>query len=70
MKRADIPLPFYIEKYPIYVRFLPPPLGISDFDAQVSGKKFWKADENLRSVEKKPFYEIEGGGLHFVLFSS
>jgi hypothetical protein len=54
MKRSDIPLPFYIEKYPIYVRFLPsPPLGISDFDSQVSGIQFWKADENLRSVEKK-----------------
>jgi hypothetical protein len=42
-------LPFYIEKSPIYVRFLPPPpLGISDFDAQVSGIQFWKAAEKSK----------------------
>ncbi len=28
-------------------------LGTSDFDAQMSGIKFWKGDENLRLVNKK-----------------
>jgi hypothetical protein len=28
-------------------------LGTSDFDAQMSGMKFWKGDENLRLVNKK-----------------
>jgi hypothetical protein len=29
------------------------PAGTSDFDAQMSGIKFWKGDENLRHVYKK-----------------
>jgi hypothetical protein len=33
-------------------------LGTSDFDAQMSGIKFWKGDENLRPVNKKRFYQI------------
>jgi hypothetical protein len=28
-------------------------IGTSDFDAQMSGLKFWKGDENLRPVNKK-----------------
>jgi hypothetical protein len=42
--------------------------GTSDFGAQMSGIKFWKGDENLRPVDKKP-YEILSGRLHFRLFS-
>ncbi len=30
-------------------------VGTSDFDAQMSGIEFWKGDENLRHVYKKPF---------------
>jgi hypothetical protein len=30
-------------------------LGTSDFDAQMSGMKFWKGDENLRPVKKNGF---------------
>jgi hypothetical protein len=29
----------------------------SDFDAKMYGIKFWKEDENLRQVYKKPVYE-------------
>jgi hypothetical protein len=36
-------------------------IGISDFDAQISGIKLWKGDENLRPVNKKPFYEVLSG---------
>jgi hypothetical protein len=36
-------------------------LGTSDFDAQISGIKFWKGDENLRPVYKRPFYGILSG---------
>jgi hypothetical protein len=38
-------------------------LGTSDFDAQMSGIKYSKGDENLRLVYKKPFYEILSGCL-------
>jgi hypothetical protein len=30
-------------------------LGTSDFDAQLSGIKYWKGDENLRPVYKNGF---------------
>jgi hypothetical protein len=30
-------------------------LGASDFDAQMSGIKFWKGDGNLRPFYKKSF---------------
>ncbi len=30
-------------------------LGTSDFDAHMSGLKFWTGDENQRPVYKKPF---------------
>jgi hypothetical protein len=43
-------------------------LGARDFDAQMSGIKFWKVDENLRPFYKKPFYEILSGYLHFWTF--
>ncbi len=45
-------------------------LGTSDFDAQMSGMKFWKGDENLRLVNKKRFYQILSGCLHLGLFNS
>jgi hypothetical protein len=35
----------------------------SDFDAQMSGIKFLKGDENLRTVSRKPFYGITSGCL-------
>jgi hypothetical protein len=44
-------------------------LETSDFDAQMSGIKFWKGDENLRPVNKKPFFKILSGRLPFGLFS-
>ncbi len=31
-------------------------VGTSDFDAQMSGRKFWKGDENLRPVYKKTVF--------------
>ncbi len=40
-------------------------LGTSEFDAQMSGIKFWKGDENLRPIYKKTFYDILSGCLHF-----
>ncbi len=43
----------------------------SDFDAQMSGIKFGDfGDENLRPVNKKTFYEIFIGCLHFGLLIS
>ncbi len=45
-------------------------VGTSDFDAQMSGIKFWKDDENLRPVYKKPFDEILRGCLHLGLFKN
>ncbi len=33
-------------------------IGTTDFDAQVSGIKFWEGDENLRLVNNKKVYEI------------
>ena len=33
-------------------------IGTSDFEAQMSGLKYWKGDENQRPVYKTPFYEI------------
>jgi hypothetical protein len=43
-------------------------VGTSDFDAQMSGIKFWKGDDNLRPVFKKLFLELLNGCLHFDLF--
>jgi hypothetical protein len=34
---------------------LPIGLETSDFDAQMFGTKFWKGDEHIRTVYKKPF---------------
>ena len=45
-------------------------IGTSDFDAQMSGIKFWKNYENLRPVNKNLFFGILSGCLHFGLFSS
>jgi hypothetical protein len=47
---------------------LPCRVETSDFDAQMSGIKFWKGDENLRPVDKKLFYKIMSGCLHEGLF--
>jgi hypothetical protein len=43
-------------------------LGTSDFDAEMSGIKFWKGHENLGTVIKNSFWK--SGCLHFGLFSS
>jgi hypothetical protein len=44
-------------------------IGTSDFDAQMSGLKFWKGDENLRPVNKiKQFYGILTDGLFLDFF--
>jgi hypothetical protein len=40
---------------------LPYTVGTSDFDAQMSGRKFFKDDAILRLVYKKPFSEILSG---------
>jgi hypothetical protein len=45
-------------------------VGTNDFEAQISGMRFWKGDENLRPLYTKPFYEMLSGCLHFGLFSS
>ncbi len=37
-------------------------IGTSGFDAQMSGIKYWKGDENRRPIyKKKPFYKILSG---------
>jgi hypothetical protein len=33
-------------------------LGTSDFDAQMSGIKFWKGDENVTCLKKNNDFEI------------
>jgi hypothetical protein len=45
-------------------------IGTTDFDAQMSGLKLWKGNENLRPVYEKPFYEILIGCMLFGLLSS
>jgi len=39
-------------------------VGTSDFEAQMSGVKFWKGDENQRPLYTKPFYKMFSGCLH------
>ncbi len=60
----------FLTKSTTIYKSIPWLLGTSDFDAQMSGIKFWKGNENLRPVYKQPFYEILSGCLHFGLFSS
>jgi hypothetical protein len=42
--------------------------GISDFDAQMSGIKIWKGDENLGPVYKKTVFQHIERFLSFLTF--
>jgi hypothetical protein len=44
--------------------------GTNDLDAQMSGMTFWKGDENLRHVYKKPFLQNIEWLLAFLIHSN
>jgi hypothetical protein len=60
---------FFVSEYLPKLQFYHS-VGISDFDAQMSGTKLLKGDGNLRPAYKKTDYKIWSGCLHFGLFNS